>query len=214
MTPRPRSLSLPLSVADGSQRSLAYRFVKRQWYVRLRNGLVAVQSLARRDLQRRWWLATRRWLLATQGLARAMLAKRRVWVRRREARATRVQAWFRGCRSRRGQVKFFSAAARIQALGRRFLQRRRFLAKLAEFREQAKLASQLNMLKAKLAEEQAQREREAEEMAKQHREAAAVHAAHMAGVGEAKVRQPLRKRITCTPNPFALLPPHFFRLVL
>eukprot|EP00928_Gymnodinium_smaydae_P031590 TRINITY_DN23142_c0_g1_i1.p1 TRINITY_DN23142_c0_g1~~TRINITY_DN23142_c0_g1_i1.p1 ORF type:complete len:1423 (-),score=232.39 TRINITY_DN23142_c0_g1_i1:56-4324(-) len=110
-----------------------------------------LQSLARMNRQRKLYLRQLEIIISCQAHRRRVLAKRRYILRRRERRATQIQAFWRQRKAMATLARARAAVVRIQATARRVTCRRRYLSDLKEFKEQAKLENQVKMLQAKLA---------------------------------------------------------------
>mmetsp|Transcript_24339 Transcript_24339/g.56527 ORF Transcript_24339/g.56527 Transcript_24339/m.56527 type:complete len:1405 (+) Transcript_24339:157-4371(+) len=148
--------ALLLQAAANCITRMARGIIARRKYALQRRLVLRLQSLWRMQKCRRSFVKQVRAIVFCQSCRRRVLAKRAFKERKRQFSATKLQSAWRGHIACRLLAKARNAAVRIQARFRCRVERRQYLANLAEHKEQAKLENQVKALQARLAAAESQ----------------------------------------------------------
>jgi len=134
---------------------------RRRHFQLKRQAVMRIQTSQRMCSQRKAYFRARAAVVTCQACRRSVLARRQAFELKRQRCACRLQAYQRRRIAMSKLARARCAAVRLQAAFRRWSGRRKYLADLASFKEQAKLENQVKALQAKLeAKEREARARE------------------------------------------------------
>eukprot|EP00004_Rigifila_ramosa_P016108 TRINITY_DN3790_c0_g1_i1.p1 TRINITY_DN3790_c0_g1~~TRINITY_DN3790_c0_g1_i1.p1 ORF type:complete len:1190 (-),score=317.12 TRINITY_DN3790_c0_g1_i1:16-3396(-) len=129
-------------------------FLARRRYAKHRKLCIFIQACVRRLVAKKKYRQTRRRVIVVQALVRRRQAIKHVETLRRNTAATNIQKVWRGAKARRSYQQLQKAVVFIQSLVRMRRQRRKYLVKLEEKREEAKMATQLRRMQERLKAEE------------------------------------------------------------